>query len=692
MKFSLKKKLVSSYVAIVLICATAISIPVVIIQVQQSKSNIEQLAQLQIDKAYSEVNLFLSEPSLTLSNAAEYLSIEGTSDRETIEEYFKKLTSGKQSYSMLYFATKNSLADGGAIYNDRGWHPSSDYNHTKTSWFTDAMSSKEMAFSDPYNDAQAGNNVITLSKAIYVDGEFVGVAALDLSTKKIMEFTEAVKLSKSAKSYIIDKKGIYVTNEDKKKISEDNFYTDFDFSQFNTGNYGDELLLDLYVGTQYFAAKKMPDICGWVLVSFGPTTEIFESVWQSVIFIFAIAVISTLIALLFGFFIASSITSSIKSISASLSKIATGTADLTKRLKIKTKDEIGDVALGFNKFMEKLQEIVKEVKISRDHLATAGERLSTSTQETSASLTEIMGNIDYIHSKIENQSESVNQTAGAINQISESIRSLEQMIEGQASGMTNASEAVEQMMGNIGSVNFSVDQMSESFDELLENASGGLQLQQDVNSRISQIETESKMLQEANAAISAIAEQTNLLAMNAAIEAAHAGEAGKGFSVVADEIRKLSETSAEQSRTIGNQLAKIQLSIEEVVSASNKSSEAFTSVSEKISNTDMIVKQIKSAMDEQQSQSQKITGSLQQMTESTAVVRNSSKEMMTGSRLILDEVKKLQDATDTIKVGMGDMAEDARKIGTTGDSLVKISDRIKQSIKYIGREIDQFTI
>jgi len=106
----------------------------------------------------------------------------------------------------------------------------------------------------------------------------------------------------------------------------------------------------------------------------------------------------------------------------------------------------------------------------------------------------------------------------------------------------------------------------------------------------------------------------------------------------------------------------------------------------------MIVKQIKSAMDEQQSQSQKITGSLQQMTKSTAVVRNSSKEMMTGSRLILDEVKKLQDATDTIKVGMGDMAEDARKIGTTGDSLVKISDRIKQSIKYIGREIDQFTI
>ena len=81
MKFSLKKKLITGYIAIVMICAVAISIPIIIIQIQESKSNIQQLAELQIDKAYSDVNLFLSEPSVTLNNAVEFLSIEGTSDR-----------------------------------------------------------------------------------------------------------------------------------------------------------------------------------------------------------------------------------------------------------------------------------------------------------------------------------------------------------------------------------------------------------------------------------------------------------------------------------------------------------------------------------------------------------------------------------------------------------------------------------
>ena len=694
MKFSLKKKLITGYIAIVMICAVAISIPVIIIQIQESKSNIQQMAELQIDKAYSDVTLFLSEPSVTLNNAVEFLSIEGTGDRATIEEYFKKLTFGNQNYSMLYFATKASLADGGSIFNNRGWNPSSDYNHTKTGWFMEAQKTRSMVFSDPYNDAQAGNNVVTLSKAIYENGEFVGVAALDLSTRRILEFTEAVKLSKSAKSYIINKNGIYVTNEDKKKISEDSFFNDFGFEQFRSAlaSIDDKLLMDLDVGEHYFAAKKMPDISGWYLVTFGQKSEVFSSVWESVKYIVIIALASIVIALLFGIFIATSITRSISSISESLKTIATGNADLTKRLKIKTKDEIGEVADGFNKFMTKMQEIVKEVKISRDNLAKAGDNLSVSTKETSTSLSEILQNIDSIHSQIANQSDSVNQTAGAINQISESIKSLEQMIEGQAEGVSMASSAVEQMMGNINSVNYSVDSMSESFDSLSEDAMNGLQIQQNVNNRITQIETESQMLQEANSAISTIAEQTNLLAMNAAIEAAHAGEAGKGFSVVADEIRKLSETSAEQSRTIGDQLAKIQISIEEVVSASNESSEAFNSVSERIRSTDQIVKRIKSAMDEQQSQSQQITLSLQKMTESTEVVKNSSKEMMVGSRLILDEVQKLQDATNTIKDGMGDMADDAKDIGTTGETLVKISDKIKQSIKYIGREIDQFSI
>ncbi|MBQ0052716.1 MAG: HAMP domain-containing protein, partial [Treponema sp.] len=232
--------------------------------------------------------------------------------------------------------------------------------------------------------------------------------------------------------------------------------------------------------------------------------------------------------------------------------IATGDADLTKRIDLHSNNEIGRVVDGFNLFSEKLQSIISTMKDSKEQLVNAGQLLQDSTDDTSAAITEIISNIESMGSQVNFQTESVHQTAGAVNQIASNIESLNRMIESQASAVTQASAAVEEMIGNINSVNNSVQKMGHAFEELEQKAIVGVQKQNDVNAKIDEIEKESQALQEANAVISGIAEQTNLLAMNAAIEAAHAGEAGKGFSVVADEIRKLSEDSGAQSQTIGN--------------------------------------------------------------------------------------------------------------------------------------------
>jgi len=375
-----------------------------------------------------------------------------------------------------------------------------------------------------------------------------------------------------------------------------------------------------------------------------------------------------------------------------ISVIATGDADLSKRININVNNEIGRVVQSFNAFSGKLQTIISTMKDSKDNLVEAGALLKKSTEGTSASIEEIIVNIDSMGNQVNMQSDSVHETAGAVNEIASNIESLNRMIESQTNSVSQASSAVEEMIGNIQSVNGSVKKMAESFKELEKFVATGVSRQNDVNGKIEEIQIESLALQEANAVISGIAEQTNLLAMNAAIEAAHAGESGKGFSVVADEIRKLSEDSSEQSQTIGKQLSKITGTISEIVEASKYATESFNEVSNGIGATSDLVVEITNAMEEQNEGSKQIAIALQGMNDTSNEVKVASAEMAEGNKAILGEIRNLQDSTFTIKDKMTEMSEGARKINDTGNALAGLTNQMEDSIQQIGNQVDQFRV
>ena len=380
----------------------------------------------------------------------------------------------------------------------------------------------------------------------------------------------------------------------------------------------------------------------------------------------------------------------IANVTAFLMELESGDADLTKRCQLFVRDEIGDLIIGFDAFLDKLQQIMADVKKTKSELGESGEHLQAGTEDTANAIKEIISNIDSVHDSIHTQSESVNHATDAVKEISGHISNLDGLVENQVAGVTQASSSMEEMIGNIVSVTDSVDKMAESFSLLNTNIQTGFDKQKDVNSRILQIEAQSEMLKEANAAISSIASETNLLAMNAAIEAAHAGMAGRGFSVVADEIRKLSETSSAQSRSIGEQLKKIRSSIGEVVASSTEANKAFGSVAAHIKETDSLVMQIKCAMEEQREGSRQIGIALQKMNDGTIEVLSASKEMFQKNGSIMDEMSSLQDSTKTMQSSMNEMASGARKISDTGNALSGVSSDVTRAIVKIGEQIDRF--
>ena len=574
-------------------------------------------------------------------------------------------------------------------------------NFANRPYFAEAYKGKDFA-SDPA--LSAVTNTILQHYSVPVrneNGRIIGAIVMVISGNTILSTIENIDLGGGMHPSVINwAAGATIANANEGTDEGDTGDQQLDetqglglvLSNIFQGKEGIDDFEDPNIHAHIIACYKTVPNTTWTVFAVAPYDAYFGTLKRMQNSLTLVNIIILVLATVIIIFLVQLLVKPLKTVKASVETIASGNADLTQRIPDATNDEIGDVVKGFNAFVSKLHGIVTNLQKSKQNLVLVDSGLQETTQDASASITEIIANIESVNGQIMNQVNAVDETAGAVNEISANIDSLDHMIQSQAASVTQASAAVEQMIGNINAVNKSVNQMIESFRTLQTHSHEGFSTQSNANEKIMRIDEQSKMLQDANTAIANIAEQTNLLAMNAAIEAAHAGEAGKGFAVVADEIRKLSETSTDQSKTIGSELQKIQQTIQEVVDVSSDTNTAFTAIEQSIRETSQIVEQIKGAMEEQQIGSKQIIEALQSMNNSTSEVHAASDEMSEGNKHILKEIERLQQSTDSMKGSIEEMHIGIERMNATAAALSVISGTVGENIRQIGSEIDLFKV
>lgn len=620
-------------------------------------------------------------------------------------------TSGDFELACQYLNDNHALIDpsfdfigiadqSGNMYSSNGTYQ--DVAHEP--FFTEIQTNGKSSYiSDPYPSPDGIGYIFYISAPVNnTNNSFWGVIVGALALSKVNYQITQTTLGQNSFTFALDSDGDIIAHSDPEKIMK-NFYNMRDEATGYKGYHemvqrmllsqtGSAIVEDSERNATNYVFFCPINHTNWSLAIAMQQAEISESAMKSTFKIVFISVLIAIILLVITSVYMRVLVHPLVKLKNSITEIASGEADLTKRIQVKSKDEIGEVVMGFNTFTENLRLIIKHIKESKDELAEVDAYMAITTKETSSSINEIISHINTVGSRVDLQGQSVKETAEKVSQIAQSIESLNSMIETQSAGVAQASAAVEQMIGNIVSVTRSTEKMVDSFVELENDTTTGIEKQNSVNEQIQRIQEQSLMLMEANKVISQIASETNLLAMNASIEAAHAGDAGRGFSVVADEIRVLSETSSKQSKRIKDELQKIQDSIGTVVQSSAEAKDAFKSVTEKIHETDQLVQQIKGAMEESEVGSHQITDALKMMNESTTDVHNASGHMSSGNQGILDQIKKLQTATEEITSNVEQMTSSAKQISNNGKTLSDNSETMQSSIAKIGAQIDLFKV
>ncbi|HHD64822.1 MAG TPA: methyl-accepting chemotaxis protein [Desulfobulbaceae bacterium] len=353
----------------------------------------------------------------------------------------------------------------------------------------------------------------------------------------------------------------------------------------------------------------------------------------------------TSLCLFLLFFITSLILQGIRRATDVALELAEGEGDLTKRMKLGTKDEIGMLGQAIDRMLDNLSAMVKQIQ-------------------------EITGSLDSSNGEL-------TAVSGTMNEATENVAGRASMVaaaaEEMSANMDTVTVAVEDASHNVASVASSTEEIASISEEIAKNTEKARDIttkavSQAANSseRVNELGRAADEIGKVTETITEISEQTNLLALNATIEAARAGEAGKGFAVVANEIKELAKQTAEATLEIKTRIEGIQKSTKGTVSEIEEISKVINKINE-------IVTGISTSVETQTSTTTAIAGNINQASQGIMEVTENVSQASTVSREVAQDIAEVDQSS-------GQVLENTTNVIKTAGQLSELAGQLKHLV------------
>ncbi|MTI59688.1 MAG: methyl-accepting chemotaxis protein [Firmicutes bacterium] len=384
------------------------------------------------------------------------------------------------------------------------------------------------------------------------------------------------------------------------------------------------------------------------------TAVMIKTAILSVIFIF--------IACILVYLITKSITIPLNNLVLATKDVAAG--DLTKKLNLVSKDELGDLTKQFNIMIENLRKIISKISKSSNLVLDMSKNLSSDSEAVSAASQEVASASQGIAAGIDEEVLQTNKTMtilDTMNDIGKKVNESSVEVKNTVDEAYNNSKyGLEVIVG-----------VSDSMGDILIEVNNTREELSDFGNKIEEINNIIK-------AINYINEQTSLLSLNATIEAARAGDAGRGFAVVADEIRQLAEKTSESVKEINNIFKEINDAKIDVIESINKSSQLVNKGEEEVNNVQYVFANISEAVEKSKKAVDKINDFIEEQSTGTKNIEEAVNNINTIAASNAGDAKR----TARVNKEQVNIIED---IAGAADDLSLMADELQKMVK-------QFTI